>query len=195
MIGTLLLRLGLASIFGSAAILKARSLPAFVDDLRSIFRALSLPLAISVIGVEGLLAVAFIVLERGLFPVLLACSSFVLFATLFIALRLLLIGESDCGCWGANSKAGRKSHIGWTGSPRHSFVDVLRIAGYGLRNSVIILLILVLSWNGENMVRHLEMPNTLVLALAPMGIIAVALSLSIIRGLWQLKLPQHPLSE
>jgi hypothetical protein len=185
----LLGQLGVALVFGSAAVLKARSFHAFADDLRIPFRSAAASVAVAVISSEVLLAVS-LVTFIGEPRVLATTGLFVVLATLFIALRLVLVDESECGCWGSSRMPSGHAYIGWQDSPRQSLFDALRPAGYGMRNSGLLLAIWLLMRRNEGInFGH----DVMAAIIAPLLIIATGLGASIIHRLSQLNLSEHPL--
>ncbi len=184
----------LAVVFGSAAMLKARAFWAFADDLRIPFRGASTGVAAAVIGGEALLAV-------GLFTfvgeprVLAAASRFVVFATLFIALRLILTDETECGCWGRSRTSGGHAYIGWQDNPRQSFSDVLRSAGYGLRNGTVLLMMWIFMQSSGRFSHEYGMINAMIASFISTIIIGIGLIISVIHRVRQLNLPDNPLKE
>lgn len=190
------LALGLAVVFGSAAIGKGGGRAAFVQDLEEILGKFGRPAAFVVIALEAVLAIALMtaLIVGATRPMLAAAGAAALFligASFYIALRLVVTRSSECRCWGGGvgEQLERLDELP-VEAGEHAIGDILRPAWYATRNAVLVAGAVVLA-----LLSGLAVPTPVsVFASAlPICLIAGGLMLSIRHEHQLLSAPEHPL--
>lgn len=170
-------RLLLAAVFASAAVLKLRSRAEFTRSLQVPFRRGAPYAAITVICMEVVIAAALLAFPMG--PIALTASGlFVFSASCFLALRLILVDETDCNCWGTREqRPGEAEPIGWESRRYNVLKSAFQPAWFGLRNGALTAsawLLTQATWTGTA-----ELPRLLlVFGMCP-ALIAASLAASI----------------
>jgi hypothetical protein len=123
-------------VLGSAALQKARTSRVVVADLERVIGRLARLLAPCVIAIEAVLALGLILMST---PALLVTGGFLLAATGFIALRLVVLPESGCACWGVQAPREYERHGELQSDAERLLTrDVLRPVWYAARNGILL---------------------------------------------------------
>jgi len=167
----------LAALFLTAVVGKIRSRRSFERYLRTPFGRWSSRLVIATLLAEAALGVLLIVrprssLTRG------AAGVAILIFTAYLAIRVILAGDSKCACFGAmNESTERENH------------KEVRQAWYAVRNG----LLLAAAWFVQPRMEAADVKRASLVFLLPGVILGAGLVLSIARDRRRLELKEHPL--
>lgn len=173
--------LALAAVLACAALGKARDATALMVELRQLFASAPRASAWVLISLELLIASALIVpaLSQG---AAIAAGAFLVAATGYLALRLVVLADASCGCWGPSSKRRRKAEDDY-GVPG----AILRPLWYGVRNG----LLLALAWAGLS--DGADLVGVWTLMALPSVVLSAGLAGGILRQWRSRSEPNHPL--
>jgi hypothetical protein len=181
-------RVVLAIMLGWSALGKLHSLAQFTVDLRPVVGRFARALATGTPTVEALIALGLLVPGEVAVHAESAAALFLLAATGFIAWRLVVSPETDCGCWGPSRRTSRFAETA-TQPEQHFVADMALLPWFAVRNGS--LLILAVIDPGTCTVRCVD--HIFVALLLPSLILVVGLGAAIIRGWLLLRLPEQPL--
>jgi len=176
-----------------AAIGKRRAFGTFVAYLSVPFHRYARRIAFAVLSIEAILSVALAVFGSQMI-VLLSIGAFLLVASLYIALRLVLSDRTDCSCFGGGSESATSLDDQTRIHTRREIVfNALQPAWYGLRNSLLLLGVwrLLLDTSHQLVLRD----NLTVLAISSVCALCILVGLiaSIGKKRWLLTRDEHPL--
>src|SRR5919109_3640480 len=119
----------LAAVFGSAAVSKARALGRFTEYLENPFRRWAKCVATAVIVCEMALAMGLLV-DSDRRGVLGGAALCLVAVSLFIAWRLVVLDETECGCWGLKQRAKQRAGSRPNADRGDVWVNAVRPAWY-----------------------------------------------------------------